>query len=185
MPVAQLLRGTVLAGSITLTACGGAGPTSPTGPQPQPEPLRLSLTPGEYLLGIVLSTSGSPRCENGVCVTVSLCLGGSTSAASELRVIVDRQMDDIAVRAADPAASFRMALRANGNTVAGTAAGAATGSNGLRISVGGSPGGEAVVAGSPSPTTAISGSLDGSLSIGGANCSNNGHTWSLTANPKE
>jgi hypothetical protein len=170
----------MLAGLPWAIACGGRAdsPTAPPQLRPEQNPASLHLNSGEYLLGIELSTSGTARCENGICVSLSLCLGGSTLARTDVRVMIDRQQDDITVRALDPPATFRMALRATGAAVSGTASGSATGTDGLHVSIGGSSG-AAAVAGTAAVVTALAGTLDGALTIGASNCSNNAHVWTL------
>lgn len=183
MPVARFAAWGMLPALAWGIACGRADyPTAP--PQPQPEPIAtsLDLSSGEYMLGIELSTSGVGRCENGFCTSLTLCLAGSTRARADVRVMVDRQQDEIAVRALDPPGTFRMAMRASGAGVSGDASGVATGTDGVRISVGTSSGAAAIV-GSAGIGTALAGSLDGALAIGSSNCSNNGHSWTLAKRP--
>jgi len=96
--------------------------------------------------------------------------------------MVDREQDEIAVRALDPPGTFQMALHASGAAVSGTASGVATGADGVRVSVGTSSGAAAVV-GSAAMGKPLAGSLDGAVAIGTSNCSNNGHSWTLARRP--
>ena len=180
MPLARLAAFGIIVALPWTIGCGGSkSPTAPAQPQSEQNSPTLNLASGEYLLGIELSTSGTVRCDNGICVSLTLCLAGSTQARTDVRVMVDRQQDEITVRAMDPQGTLRMALRAAGATVSGTASGSATGADGLRVSVSGGAGGPAAVVGSAAVATALAGSLDGALTIGTSNCSNNGHVWTL------
>lgn len=181
MPLARLAALGMVAALPWALACGGRSdsPTAPPQPQPEQNPASLNLTSGEYLLGIELSTSGTLRCENGICISMTLCVGGSTRARTDVRVMVDRQQEEITVRALDPPGTFRMALRAAGAAVSGTASGSATGADGLRVSVSGGSSGPAAVVGTAAVATALAGTLHGALTIGSSNCSNDGHVWTL------
>ena len=181
MPLARLAGLGMIAALPWALACGGRSDSPTAPPEPQPEQTRpsLNLTSGEYLLGIELATSGTVRCENGICISLTVCLGGSTRARTHVNVMVDRQQDEITVRALDPPGTFRMALRAAGAAVSGTASGSATGADGLRVSVSGGSNGSATVVGTAAVETALAGSLDGALTIGNSNCSNDGHVWTL------
>ena len=181
MSLCQLTALGIVAALPWAVGCGGPSqsPTAPAQPPPQQNPASVNLTSGEYLLGIELSTSGTVRCENGICISISLCIGGSTRARTEVRVMVEQQQDDISVRALDPPGTLRMALRAAGAAVSGTASGSATGADGSPVSVSG-PAGPAAVVGTASGDTALAGTLHGGLSIGANHCSNDGHLWTLT-----
>jgi hypothetical protein len=166
-------------GSLTFLACGrNSTPTAPTSTV-------LDLLPGTYALTITMSSSGEPVCNNGLCVSVSLC-GGGTGAPPSVRALttvvrLDRSGDAITIHPEDTSASFRMDLRIAANTVSGTASGQFRDPT-LQLSLviaAGQPGQPAAVATGTVLTTSVAGKIDGQVGVGGYSCSNNGHTWTM------
>lgn len=172
-----------LVAPILFLACGGSPPTAPTATNTPPAVIStaLDLVPGAYTLTIAMSRSGEPTCNNGICVSVSLC-GGSSSApgsgTASTAVRLDRQEDVATIRPQEAAESFRMELRQAGTGLYGTAVGAFRDGTTQTVVVAGSGQSAAGVSGSLLAASA-SGRIDGQVSIGGYGCSNNGHSWTL------
>ena len=79
----------------------------------------------------------------------------------------------------DPSATFRMDLQIAGANLAGTASGQ-YGSSATAIAVTGRTGTPAAVIGTIGPDFA-SGAVEGTISVAGMSCTNNGHSWTLRA----
>ena len=160
---ALFLAALVLAGS-----CGGAPPTSPS---PTP-PSATGLASGSYTL--TLSYTPIFSCQNGFCTALSLCIrpaGAAPASSVSLPVIVQRDGDGASVAPVSDTDSLRIALQVSASAVTGSISGAATGSDGTKVSASGT------VAGVGS--TIVLGTIDGELSIGGTSCSNVTLNWSL------
>lgn len=118
-------------------------------------------------------------------MTISLCVGGGVqpiAVSVPIEVRAERMGDVVEIRPEDGSATFRMNMLITGVALYGTASGQFR-SGSLVVTVdGGSPQSAATVTGSTVPVFAsgfASGSLEGSIMVGGAGCSNNGHRWSL------
>ena len=72
-----------------------------------------------------MSSSAEPVCNNGVCVSVSLCGGGTPPAirATTAPVRLERSGDATTIRPEQAQDSLRMNLRVADNMVSGTASG--------------------------------------------------------------
>jgi len=170
---------------LTVVACGGSTPTAPTAggghSTPPARSTGLDIVAGTYVFTVAMSERGEPTCNNGICVSVSLCAGapGPTPASGVTTVVrVERSGDSIEIRPEDATASFRMQLRIAANTVSGTASGQFRDSN-LQLSLVIGAGQAPAVATGILLTASVAGKLDGQVSIGGYSCSNNGHSWTL------
>jgi hypothetical protein len=160
---------------FTFLSCGGhSTPTAPTS-------ALLDLVPGTYLLTVTMSPNGDPTCTNGICTSLTLCIGGGDPASARpvtSVVRVDRAADAITIRPEDTSASFRMELKIAAAAVSGTASGQLRDGTG-QLSIGsGEPQSRAAVSGVVLATS-VSGKIDGQVGVSGYSCSNNGHTWTL------
>ena len=132
---------------------------------------------GLYTLTINVSMSGNPICNgSGICASVSLCVGTPDTAPARIEVAIDRSGDEATVRAADGSQSLAMRLNTASVPATGSISGTARDARGVAVDVKGTLTGQ----GSTNPAIAASGSIDGDVTIGGAGCSNNGHTWTLS-----
>jgi len=164
---------------VSLLACGGrstaTAPTSTT---------VLDIASGRYAMTVTMSTSGEPVCNNGVCLSVSVCGGaGGPPSVSALTTVVrlERSGDAITIRPEDASASLRMDLRIAANMVSGTASGEFRDPV-LQLSLviqAGQSGQSAAVTTGTVLTTSVAGKIDGQVGVGAYSCSNNGHTWTL------
>jgi hypothetical protein len=162
---------------FTFVSCGGrSSPSAPTS-------ALLDLVPGTYALTVTMSPNGDPTCTNGICTSLTLCIGSSdprSVLAVTTAVRVDRAADAITIRPEDTSASFRMELRIAEAAVSGTASGQFRDGNG-QLSIGsGDPQSRASVSGVVLATS-VSGKIDGQVGVSGYSCSNNGHTWTLVS----
>src|SRR4051812_38337463 len=88
---------------VTFLSCGGhSTPTAPAS-------TLLDLAPGTYALTVTLSPSGELTCTNGICTSVTLCVGGDPPSVRALTTVVrlDRSGDAISIRPEDTSDSFR------------------------------------------------------------------------------
>ena len=137
-----------------------------------------SLASGAYHLTVSMSTSGT----SGFSSCVSLTIGGEPPAFAAVSVPtpvhVERVGNSVTISPDDPAASFRMQLQIAGATLSGTASGQYP-SSATPIAVTGRPSDTpAAVIGTIGPVFA-SGILEGTVSVAGFSCTNNGHSWTL------
>ena len=169
-------RALLFAALVSLaTSCGGSAPAAPTTVNPPPAAQDVRLVSGPYTLALTLSPSGIPVCQNSICVSVQLCIGTPSPTSALYPVMVVRDGDRATVSMTDPANSLTMGLQISGTTVQGTISGSARDAAGVAITVSG------VVTGATTGTTVgVSGNIDGTMSVAGGACSNNGHGWSLT-----
>ena len=156
-------------------ACGGATPTSP-GPAAVPLPRTIVLGSGAYTLALSLSQTGLPVCENGICNSISLCIGVPSSTPRTWTVDVERDGDRATVRTPGAGNTLVLTLRVAPESVTGTVSGAARDAGGQMVEASGS-----MIGGAPvNASIAVSGNIDGQMAAGGGSCSNNGHVWSLS-----
>lgn len=155
-------------------ACGGATPTSP-GPAAIPLPRAIVLASGSYTLALSLSRTGLAVCENGICTSISLCVGTPSIATFTLTVDVERVGDEAIVRVPGAGNTLLLTLRVATESVTGTLSGSARDAGGQMVQASGSITGTAGNGG-----IAVSGNIDGQMAIGNGSCSNNGHVWSLS-----
>jgi len=170
------MRRVVIAAALVFAgSCGGSSPTSPGGAAVQPR--AVSLPAGPYMLTIGLSRTGIPVCQNGVCLSTSVCSGNPVATDSQFNVTLERSGDDATARLAGNGTQLLLALRLASTSVTGSIAGGAIDAAGVQIAATG------VVTGAApgDPTIAVSGNIDGQVSASGVGCTNNGHTWSLRA----
>jgi hypothetical protein len=170
------MRRVVIAAALVFAgSCGGSSPTSPGGATVQPR--AVSLPAGPYTLAVGLSPTGLPVCQNGVCSSTSLCVGNPVATDSQFDVTLERSGDDATARVAGSGTQLLLTLRLASASVTGSIAGGAINAAGAQIAATG------VVTGAApgDPTIAVSGNIDGQVSVSGAGCTNNGHTWSLRA----
>jgi hypothetical protein len=126
-----------------------------------------------------MATSG----RSGISACVSLTIGGEPPAFAAVIVPIAVQVSHsggtVTIVPDDPAATFRMQLQMAGASVSGTASGQFQ-SSATTVTVAGrfSDPSPAAVTGIVGPAVA-SGALDGSVSVQGLSCTNDGHTWML------
>jgi len=170
------VRRALIVAIFLLASCGGS-PMAPSAGTPPPA--AGSLGSGSYVLTITMATSGN----SGVSACVSQTISGSppfVAVAAPTPVHVERTGNSATIVPDDPSATFRMQLQIAGANVSGTASGQYR-TSATPIAVTGTSSGSAAVNGVVGqPFT--SGSLDGSVSVDGMTCMNNGHTWSLRPN---
>jgi hypothetical protein len=96
-----------------------------------------------------------------------------------MRIAVDgeRTGDVATLRSSAPATNLVIEFQISGPTVLGSIRGSAADQGGNQLSATGEVSGAAP----PDVTIAVSGNINGMLSAGGGSCSNNGHSWSLSA----
>ena len=172
------MRRLVLATALIAVSCGGS-PTMPSSPEPPPipPPRAVTLNSGPYVLAIGMSTNGTTTCQNGICITVTFCVGVAEPVNAVFDAHVDRSGDIATVTVPGDAASLMLTLQVVGNqAVTGTVNGSARDSRGVAIDARGSLTGAAPA----NQAIAVSGNIDGSVSGSGGGCSSNSHTWSLT-----
>jgi hypothetical protein len=140
-------------------------PTSPVVGTARP----VSVPAGPYLLMMTPSTSGlsSP----------SFCSGTLWTTPVRLEVNAERTSDVATLRAAGPNTNLVVEFRIMGATVLGAISGSASDTVGNRITADGQVTGAAP----PDLAVSVAGNITGSISAGDGFCSNNGHTWSLSA----
>jgi hypothetical protein len=137
--------------------------------------LPVSLEPGSYSLTITPATSGVPTCDgNGICTSITFCIGTPSTGPARFDVQVDRIGDDAKITIGGQ--SLALLLHTAVVPATGTISGAARDARGLVVAAAGT----LVGSGSSSPAIAASGTIDGQVSVDGGGCSNNGHTWSLS-----
>jgi hypothetical protein len=171
------MRKVLLAAALVLAgSCGGGSPMAPsTGAPPSP----ASLDSGSYLLTVSMSTSGT----SGFSSCVSLTIGGAPPAFAAVfvptPVHVERAGNSVTISPDDPSATFRMQLQIAGATLAGSASGQYRSSATLTVT-GRSSDTPAAVTGTVGLASA-SGALEGTVSVDALSCTNNGHSWMLSA----
>ncbi len=169
-------RALLLAALVSLaTSCGSSTPVAPTTIPPPATPQDVRLESGPYTLTLTFSTNGIPVCQNSICVSVQLCIGTPSATVAAYPVMVARDGDRATVSTIDAASSLNMPLQISGSTVVGTISGSARDTAGVAVTVSG-----VVTGAATGNTTGVSGNIDGSMSVPGGSCSNNGHGWSLT-----
>jgi hypothetical protein len=173
------MRGALFLATLALTVSCGGGPMAPS-PSGSSLPA-ASLASGPYLLTVSMATSGS----SGFSTCVSQSIGGQAPAFGAIfvptPVQVDRSGDTIIITPDDPAATFRMQLEQSGANLSGTAAGQFHSTSIVVTVSGGTSGSAGVVTGVVRPVgpASASGVIDGTISVEGLSCSNNGHSWTL------
>jgi len=140
-----------------------------------------SLPSGSYLLTVSMSTSGTSGFSS--CVSLTIDMDGQpppfVAVIVPTPVHVERAGNSVTITPDDPSATFRMDLQIAGGNLAGTASGQ-YGSNATTMAVTGRTGTPAAVIGTIGPDF-TSGALEGTISVAGFSCTNNGHSWMLTA----
>ena len=170
------MRRAVLAAAVLVAASCGGSPVSPGPPGPVPTPGAVILESGPYTLAMTLSSTGRPTCQDGICTSISLCIGTPSGTTASFSVAVERSGDRATVGVPGEASSLVLALDVASASVTGTIAGSARDAQGVVVGASGTVSGAA-----PSNASrVVSGYMDGQLSVAGGSCSNNGHTWSLT-----
>jgi hypothetical protein len=170
------VRAALLAAGLLLAiSCGGSADL-PTSAGPVPEPRAIVLDPGPYVLTLTLSNGGTVTCQNGICISLSLCAGNPSPMTAAVNVTVER-VGDVATVRAEGGASLLLTLTLAPTSVSGTISGSARAGQGVTVGTTGTLTGRAA----PGPTSALSGNMDGQVSMDGASCSNNGHTWTLAS----
>ena len=172
------MRGAPLAAGLLIAASCGGSPGSPTGPSsagPAPTPAAVRLESGPYTLAIGLSTSGAASCQNGICVSTSLCIGSPSRTTASLNVTVERSGETAVVRTSDGPSGLVLNLTVAPAFVTGTISGSARDTQGVAVQTAGTLIGTAAF----HPAHTVAGTVDGQIWIGGGSCSNNGHTGSL------
>jgi hypothetical protein len=148
-------------------------PSVTTG-SPQPA---FPLTSGAYLLTVSMGTSSS----SGINLCTSVLVDGNPPPFGAVfvpaPVRVDRTGNSVSVTPEDPAATFRMQLQLAGTSVSGVASGSFQ-SSATTVTVSNFSNAPATATGVVGPASA-SGTLDGTVSVQGLSCTNNGHTWTL------
>ena len=169
------MRAAGLAAGLLLAASCGGSPTTPS-PVAAPTPTlpAVVLDPGPYALTIALATAGTPTCQNGICVSTSLCTGDASPASAILDVTVERSAETATVRASSGGSPLTLNLTVTSAAVTGTISGSARDAHGVLIQAAGTIFGAAT-----DPRYAVSGHVDGQVWVASGSCSNNGHTWSL------
>jgi hypothetical protein len=145
-------------------------------PASVPPPPAVVLENGSYSLALSLSPTGLPVCENGICNSLSLCVGTPSTATRTFTVDVERDGDQAIVRTPGAGNTLVLTLRVATGSVTGAVSGAARDAGGQMVEASGS------VTGGASNNTAIAaaGNIDGQMAVGDGSCSNNGHVWSLS-----
>jgi len=168
----------ILPAVILVASCGGSATAPSTNPPLQPV---ASLANGAYLLTLSMSTSGN----SGFSTCVSLTSGGESPAFAAVfvptLVHVSHSDDTITITPDDPSATLRIQLQQAGASLSGTAAGQFQSTSTVVTVSGRSAGAAAAATGIIEPVgpTLVSGAIDGTISIQGLSCTNNGHTWTL------
>jgi hypothetical protein len=131
-----------------------------------------------------MSTTGDGT--SGANTSSTSCYGipdGIIGVSVPTFVQVDHAATTIVIRPVDPSATFRMDLQISGAAMSGSASGQyAVGPAIVRVD-NGTPGSAAVATGAllPSPISIVTGKITGTVDVGGIGCSNNGHSWTLSA----
>ena len=157
---------TLLLAAALLAAgsCGG----SPTAPAPSPPARPVVLNSGPYTLAITLVTAGI--------TPPSICTNNAVETKASFNVDLERSGSAATVRVPGSASPLALSLVVAATSVTGTISGSALDAGGVSIGASGTVSGTA-----PSDAAmAVSGNIDGTVSIPGGFCVNNGHRWSLT-----
>jgi hypothetical protein len=169
------MRRALLAAALLIAGSCGGSPTSPSQAGPVPTPRAVTLDRGPYTLAIMFSTTGLPNCQNGVCSSVSVCIGSPSTTTASFDVELERSGDTATVRVPGGASSLVLNLAVASASVTGTISGSARDAQGVMVGVSGT-----VTGAAPSNAAyAVSGNVDGQMSVASGSCSNNGHAWSL------
>ena len=171
------MRRALLAAAVLLAGSCGGSPASPSSPGPASTPRAVTLESGPYTLAITLSTTGKPTCQNGICTSISLCIGSPSPATASFDVTLERSGDTATVRVPGDASPLVLQLSVAPASVTGTITGSARDAHGVMVEASGTVTGAAPT----DPALALSGNVDGQMSVAGSSCSNNGHQWSLAA----
>jgi len=169
------MRRVLAVAAVIAAGCAG----TPTTPSPTPQSSG-ALASGPYQLTVSMATSGN----SGVSACVSASTGtqvpGFSAIFVPMPVHVAVSGSAAAITPDDESATFRMQIQIAGANVSGTASGQFR-SRGTTVTVTGpfSNPSAAAATGVIAPTSAR-GSLDGTVSVEGLSCTNNGHSWSLT-----
>jgi len=143
-----------------------------------PQQPTSSLPSGAYRLTVAMSTSGA-----GISTCVSVTAGAEapvfTNVFVPTPVQVNHSGNTIMITPDDPAATFRMQLLLAGATLSGTASGQFQSSGTMVTVTGASPNVSAAASGIVVGPSNVSGGLNGTVSVQGLSCTNNGHTWTL------
>jgi len=168
----DLMRRAIVLAVLTVAAsCGG----SPTTPSTTMQPVSPGLPAGSYTL--TLSRPTVETCQNGICTSVTLCIGpASAPPFGSLPVTVTRDGDLATVVPVAASDSLRMTLVLSGASVTGSVSGNATATSGAAMTASGTLAG--VV--SSVQSGLAQGLLDGDLTIAGASCSGTSKNWALS-----
>lgn len=143
-----------------------------------PQQPTSSLPSGAYRLTVGMSTAGS-----GISACVSATAGGEapvfTNVFVPTSVQVNHSGNTIIITPDDPAATFRMQLQLAGSTLSGTASGQFQSSATTVTVTGTLPNASAAATGIVVGPSSVSGGLNGTVSVQGLSCTNNGHSWML------
>lgn len=171
------MRRVLALAALTFAASCGGSPMAPS--TNAPEQPTSSLASGAYRLTVSMSTSGN----SGFRSCVSLTAGGESPALAGVfvptPVRVDHSGSTITITPDDPAATFRMQLQLAGATLSGAASGAFQSSATTVKVTGASSDGSAAATGVVVGPSNVSGVINGTVSVQGLSCTNNGHTWIL------
>jgi hypothetical protein len=170
------MRRGLIAAVLLIASCGG----SPMAPSTGVPSSAASLASGAYLLTVSMSTSGT----SGFSSCVSLTMGGAPPAFAAVfvptPVHVERVGNGVTISPDDPSATFRMQLQIAGAALSGTASGQYRSSATPITVTGRSSDAPAAVTGTIGANSA-SGALEGTVGLDGVSCTNNGHSWMLSA----
>jgi hypothetical protein len=161
-----MCRTPLLAAALLVAgSCGG----SPTAPATTLPPARtVVLNSGPYALAITLATAGI--------TPPSICADNPVETTASFNVDLERSGSAASVRVLGSASPLALTLVVAATSVTGTISGSARDAGGVSIGASGTVSGIA-----PSDAAiAVSGNIDGTVSIPGGFCFNNGHRWSLT-----
>jgi hypothetical protein len=160
-----MCRTPLLAAALVVAgSCGG----SPTAPPALPPARPVVLNSGPYVLAITLATVGI--------TPPSICADNPVETTASFNVELERSGSAATVRVPGSASPLVLSLAVAATSVTGTISGSARDAGGVSIGASGTVSGIA-----PSDAAiAVSGNIDGTVSVPGGFCFNNGHRWSLT-----
>jgi len=139
-----------------------------------------SLASGSYVLTVSMSTSGTSGFSSCVSLTIDGASPGFAAVFVPTPVHLERVGNSVTISPDDPSATFRMQLQIAGATLSGTASGQYR-TSATPIAVTGRPSDTPAAVIGTIGLVSASGVLEGTVSIDGFSCTNNGHSWMLSA----
>jgi hypothetical protein len=159
-------RTPIVAVALLLAGSCGGSPVAPATTVPQGRPVVLNA--GPYFLTITLVTAGI--------TPPSICADNPTETTATFTADLERSGSAATVRVTGSASTLTLSLVIAASSVTGAITGSAREANGPSIGASGSVTGAAP----PDGAIAVSGNIDGTVSVPGGFCLNNGHRWSLS-----